>query len=314
MSLFKGSFQDAFRPRSGVGSAARRRDGARIILVGNEKGGAGKSTVSALIATALLYRNLRVAVIDLDLRQQSLSRLLANRRHWLPAAGVSAPVPMEYKLAEDTVPLADDQATAMARFAEAVAMAARDSDVLVIDTPGADTPVARAAYLQADQVITPMNDSFVDFDVLGEIDSVTLKLLRPSHYAEEVMLARSRRAEHGRDLDWVVLRNRLAGGDNNNRQQVERALLSLSTEIGFRIGPSLRERVAYREMFPFGLTLADVAAKVKPGMSAGAKLAAREEVEALLNCLNLPQIEAQQQRPEWPDRAQGCAPSMSEHL
>ena len=300
--------------RSGFGSESRRREGARILVVGNEKGGAGKSTVAALIATALLYRNVRVAVIDLDLRQQSLSRLIANRRHWLPAAGVSAPVPIEYKLAEDTVPLADDQATAVTRFAEAVAMAARDSDVLVIDTPGADTPVARAAYLQADQVITPMNDSFVDFDVLGAIDPVTLKLTRPSHYAEEVMLARSRRAEHGRDLDWVVLRNRLAGGDNNNRQQVDRALLSLSEEVGFRVGPSLRERVAYREMFPFGLTLADVAAKVKPGMSSGAKLAAREEVEALLTSLNLPQIAAQQRPPERPDRAQDRAPSMTEHL
>lgn len=125
------------------------------------------------------------------------------------------------------------------------------------------------------------------------------------------MLARSMRAEHGRELDWVVLRNRLSGAENNNRQRVERALTSLSEDIGFRVGPSLRERVAYREMFPFGLTLADVAAKVKPGASAGAKLVAREEVNALLESLSPPSREDQAERPRW---EQEPAPSMSEHL
>ena len=119
------------------------------------------------------------------------------------------------------------------------------------------------------------------------------------------------RAEHGRDLDWVVLRNRLSGAENTNRQRVEKALNALAQDIGFRVGPSLRERVAYREMFPFGLTLADVAAKVKPGTSAGAKQVAREEVNALLDSLKLP---GRTPTPERPWRDAGTEAAVSEHL
>ncbi len=282
-----------------------------MIVIGNEKGGAGKSTVAALIATAMLYQGKRVSVIDLDLRQQSLSRLLANRRRWLPAAGVSAPMPLEYKLAEDPALLADDMPAAMSLFQEALDLAMGNSDLLIIDTPGGDTPVSRAAHLQADQIVTPMNDSFVDFDVLGLVDPVSLRLLRPSHYAQEILHARAVRAEHSRQLDWVVLRNRLSGADTNNRQRVDKALHSLAADIGFRIGPSMRERVAYREMFPFGLTLADVAAKVKPGASAGARQAARDEVDMLMASLRLNVIEPTPGLSRTPGEFSGM---VSEHL
>jgi chromosome partitioning protein len=257
------------------------------VVVGNEKGGAGKSTLAALIAISMLYRGQRVAVIDLDLRQQSLSRLLANRRQWLPAAGVEAPSPLEYKLVEDPARIADDQPMALRLFEEAMTMAMGDSDLVVIDTPGGDTAVSRDAHLQADLIVTPMNDSFVDFDVIGNVDPVTMRLIRPSHYAETILNARAKRAQHNRRLDWVVLRNRLAGADTNNRERVGQALKSLSEEVGFRIGPSMRERVAYREMFPFGLTLADVSAGLRPGMMSSPKLAARQEVNALLEALGL---------------------------
>lgn len=287
MSIFNNSVRSPLGPRHQRAAPGQSRHRARVIVVGNEKGGAGKSTVAALIATAMLYQGKRVSVIDLDLRQQSLSRLLANRRRWLPAAGVSAPMPLEYKLAEDPAPLADDQPAALGLFQEACDLAMGDSDLLIIDTPGGDTPVSRAAHLQADQIVTPMNDSFVDFDVLGQVDPVSLRLLRPSHYAQEILHARAVRAGHGRALDWVVLRNRLTGADTNNRQRLDRALTALSADVGFRLGPSLRERVAYRELFPFGLTLADVAAKVKPDATAGAKQAARDEVDAMIAGLQL---------------------------
>lgn len=311
MSLFNNPIRGALRPRRERAGPGQRRYSARVLVVGNEKGGAGKSTVAALIATAMLYRGLRVSVIDLDLRQQSLSRLLANRRRWLPAAGVSAPMPQEYKLAEDPSPLADDQEAALALFEEAADLAMSDSELLVIDTPGSDTMVSRAAHMQADTVLTPMNDSFIDFDVLGLIDPVTLRLIRASHYAREIIQARAVRQGHNRQLDWVVIRNRLSGANSNNRQRIDKALTALSEDIGFRVGPSLRERVAYREMFPFGLTLADVAAKVKPGATAGARLAAREEVDALLESLNLPlrAAEPERRRRDWEPAA-----AFSEHL
>lgn len=287
MSIFSNPIHGALSLRHQRPSLGQTPRLARVIVVGNEKGGAGKSTIAALIATSMLYQGKRVSVIDLDLRQQSLSRLLANRRRWLPAAGVSAPMPLEYKLADDPAQLADNQPAALALLREAVDLAMNNSDILIIDTPGSDTAVSRAAHVQADQVITPMNDSFVDFDVLGLVDPVSLRLLRVSHYARQILRARDMRAKHGRMLDWVVLRNRLTGTDTNNRQRLDKALTTLASDIGFRIGPSMRERVGYREMFPFGLTLADVAAKVKPGTTAGARQAARDEVDAMIASLTV---------------------------
>jgi len=287
MSIFGAPTRSALGPRRHRVAPGQRRYRARIVVVGNEKGGAGKSTLAALIAVSMLYRGQRVAVIDLDLRQQSLSRLLENRRRWLPAAGVEAPMPLEYKLVDDPASIADDPEMSLRLFEEAIDMAMGDADLVVIDTPGGDTPVSRAAHLQADLIVTPMNDSFVDFDVLGTIDPVTLRLMRHSHYADTILHARAVRAQHNRSLDWVVLRNRLSGADTNNRERLGAALKSLSTEIGFRIGPSMRERVAYREMFPFGLTLADLSSKLRPDNVAGPKLAAREEVNAMLATLGL---------------------------
>ncbi len=166
-------------------------------------------------------------------------------------------------------------------------MAMGDSDLVVIDTPGGDTAVSRAAHMQADLIVTPMNDSFVDFDVIGNVDPVTMSLNRVSHYAKTVLYAREFRARHNRRLDWVVLRNRLAGPDTNNRERLRQALNSLADEVGFRIAPPLRERVSYREMFPFGLTLADVSAGLRPDKVSSPKLAARQEVNALLEALGL---------------------------
>lgn len=268
-------------------ATAPRKYRARVVVVGNEKGGAGKSTMAALIAVSMLYRGQRVAVMDLDLRQQSLSRFFTNRRQWLPAASVEAPMPLEYKLVDRPASIADNQALACRLFDEALAMAMREADLVVIDTPGSDTALSRAAHLQADLVVTPMNDSFVDFDVIGHVDPVTTQLLQPSHYAETVLRARDLRSRHRRNLDWVVVRNRLAGADTKNGERITNALDSLGQEVGFRLAPPMRERVVYREMFPFGLTLADVSPRLRPGNVTAPKQAAREEVNAFLEALGL---------------------------
>jgi chromosome partitioning protein len=277
-----------WRGEGNIDDQLNRPPPGRVIVVGNEKGGAGKSTIAALIATAMMYRGSRVAVIDVDLRQQTLSRFFANRRRWLPAAGVDAPVPLEYKLADNTMALASAHPSeAVGRFEEAIALAMGDADLVVIDTPGADTPVSRSAHLQADLVVTPMNDSFVDFDVLGLIDPVTLELIRPSLYARTVQEARATREAHDRKLDWVVLRNRMAGAEVRNRERLTLGLTALSQQAGFRLGPSMRDRVAYREMFPFGLTIADLAPGVRPVNVSTPRLVAREELRDLLTALHL---------------------------
>lgn len=287
---FKGDDVTIWRPPApaGRGTSPPATIPPRIIVVANEKGGAGKSTVAALLSTAMLYQGRRVAVMDVDLRQQTLSHFFANRRRWLPAANVSAPVPLEYMLADDPAELAEaDPARVVALFHKALILAMGAADIVVIDTPGGDTPLSRAAHLQADIVVTPMNDSFVDFDMLGKIDPITLKLVRPSLYAKVVHDARSTRASYGRKLDWVVLRNRMALTDGRNRQRVTVNLEQLAAQVGFRLGPQLRERIAYREMFPFGLTLADLSANLRPAEISTPRKAAREELRALLVALHL---------------------------
>ena len=258
----------------------------RVIVIGNEKGGAGKSTVALHLATGLLHAGRRVGLIDLDLRQRSMGRFVANRRAWMAAAGVDLPMPIE-GLAPGEAAGAPE--TALPQFEAAFAATLEQVDVLLIDTPGGDTPLSRAAHARADLIVTPMNDSFVDFDMLGAVDPVTLDLVKPGLYAEAVWEARKRRMLADRSsLDWVVLRNRLAPAEARNRKRLDERVAALSRRVGFRIGPGLRDRVIYRELFPFGLTIADLSAKVRPVAVSLSHVAARQELRGLMQALNLP--------------------------
>ncbi|HYE46501.1 MAG TPA: division plane positioning ATPase MipZ [Caulobacter sp.] len=263
----------------------------RVIVVGNEKGGAGKSTIAIHLAAALLHGGARVAIMDLDLRQSSLGKFYRNRAAWLAAQdGVELPMPLARHPAEDGVALARaDAAEQLAAFERAFAAGHQDGDFLIIDTPGGDTPLSRAAHARADLIVTPMNDSFVDFDMLGSVNPVTLELEKPSLYSETVWEARKARALAGQRqaLDWVVLRNRLASVDARNRKRVDDRLVALAKRVGFRTGPGLRDRVIYRELFPFGLTIADLSARVRPIPVALGHIAARQELRALMHSLGL---------------------------
>jgi len=253
---------------------------ASVIVVGNEKGGAGKSTIAIHTAVALLHGGARVATIDLDLRQQSMAHFFASRRAWLAANGAEAPVPIEF-----AIPLGEDVET---RFADAFAQASEDADFILIDTPGSDTEVSRTAHAKADLIVTPMNDSFVDFDMLGVVDPVTLDLKRHSLYAETVWGCRKQRAAVDRKMiDWVVLRNRLAPTEARNRKRLDERVQALSRKVGFRIGPGLRDRVIYRELFPFGLTIADLSPTIRPVAMSLQHVAARQELRALMSALGL---------------------------
>ncbi len=262
----------------------------RVIVVGNEKGGAGKSTIAVHLATALLHGKASVAIIDLDLRQASTSRFFANRAAWIANNRADLPQPLIRNAAEDGVALAvADAETQMAAFAKAYAAAKADAEFVIIDTPGGDTVLSRAAHALADLIVTPMNDSFVDFDMLGHIDPGTLELKKPSLYAETVWNARKERALAGQRqaLDWIVLQNRLGGVEARNKRRVDERLLTLAKRIGFRVGPGLRDRVIYRELFPYGLTIADLSTGVRPAQMSLAHVAARQELRALMQATGL---------------------------
>jgi len=262
---------------------------ASVIVVGNEKGGAGKSTIAIHTAVALMHAGAKVAVLDLDLRQQTMGRFFANRRQWLDANGATAPLPMEHLVSSQGPELARaPEAEVVARFHAAFDACSEAADFLLIDTPGADTAVSRVAHGLADLIVTPMNDSFVDFDMLGVVDPVSLELVRHSLYSETVWDSRKARAAKDRKMiDWVVLRNRLAPTEARNRKRLDERVEALSRKVGFRIGPGLRDRVIYRELFPFGLTIADLSPSIRPVAMSLQHVAARQELRAVMSALGI---------------------------
>jgi len=245
-----------------------------IIVLGNEKGGSGKSTSAVHISLALAVSGLKLLVLDLDPRQRTTARYLENRVAWAKRHGHDLISPEFLVIAEDDLAMLD------------AALATPGLDALVIDTPGRDSALGRAALARADTLITPINDSFIDFDLLGQVDPDSFKVARPSFYAELVWKARQARAKaDGGTVDWVVLRNRLSALEARNRKRVGTALAELSKRIGFRIVPGLSERVIYRELFPKGLTLLDMAHLPDASLS---HVAARAELRDLLAALDLP--------------------------
>lgn len=247
-----------------------------LIVFANEKGGTGKSTTAVHCAVALTVAGKSVAAIDLDTRQRTLGRYLENRAATSRRLGIELPIPT----AETFDPAKGETLSAMlARLSEGV-------DVVVVDTPGRDDPYSREAMLAADTLVTPINDSFVDLDLIGQVDPETYKVKRPSFYAELVWNSRTQRAKTtGASVDWVLLRNRLQYVEAKNMRRVGKALEELAKRVGFRVIPGLGERVIYRELFPSGLTLLDLQQLGNVGIS---HIAARQELREMIAALALP--------------------------
>ncbi|HEX5213798.1 MAG TPA: division plane positioning ATPase MipZ [Pseudolabrys sp.] len=269
----------------------RAGQSAHVVVLGNEKGGSGKSTTALHIAVALLKAGQRVATVDLDSRQKSFTHYIENRRAWAERARVKLDLPTHYcvERAEGNS-LEANEAQELASFAKAIAEAEHSYDIIVIDTPGSDTYLMRLAHSMADTLVTPLNDSFVDFDVLGTLDQADFTVTGESHYAEMVREARrQRRLVDGKLTDWIVVRNRLSSLGSRNRKLVGDVLVELSKRMGFRSVEGIAERVVYREFFPRGLTafdeLDEATLGTRPSLS---HLTAREEVIALLTALRLP--------------------------
>lgn len=266
---------------------------AHIIVVGNEKGGAGKSTVAMHVAVALSRMGHRTSVLDLDLRQRTFGRFIHNRQVTMAEEGVDLPTPRFRELPEvDTSQLEPGENPYDHRLSLAMAGMEADSDFILIDCPGSHTRLSQVAHSLADTLITPLNDSFVDFDLLAHIDPASGKIEGPSVYSEMVWNARQLRARAGlQAIDWVVVRNRLGAQAMHNKEKMGRALKELSQRIGFRIAPGFNERVIFRELFPRGLTLLDLRDIGVAGQMNISNVAARQEVRDLIKALALPGVE-----------------------
>src|SRR5258708_1396483 len=203
---------------------------AHVVVLGNEKGGSGKSTTALHIAVALMKAGQRVATIDLDCRQQSFTRYINNRGAWARRTGLNLELPMHYciKLGE-TMQIADNERSEFQQFMTAVCAIERTFDFIVIDTPGNDSYLMRLAHSMADTLVTPINDSFLDFDVLGTVDAATYLVTGESHYARMVRdIRRQRRRHDGGTVDWLVVRNRISTIDSRNNRMVAAGLTELS--------------------------------------------------------------------------------------
>lgn len=253
---------------------------AHRIVFANEKGGTGKSTTAVHVAVALSYMGALVTVLDLDPRQRTTHRYMENRFLTMQRRGVELPTP-----ACEVFRGRSEQALLVA-----IERLEKDCDFLIIDNPGRDDPFARAAVENADTLVTPMNDSFVDFDLIGQVDPENFKVRKLSFFAELIWEARMKRSkatiQHKRpEMDWIVVRNRTGYTEARNMARIERALKELAKRVGFRVVHGLSERVIYRELFPSGLTLLD---KGHLGDLGTSHIVARQELRTLIQSLKLP--------------------------
>jgi len=264
---------------------------AHVIVVGNEKGGAGKSTLSIHLAVALLKAGYKVACIDLDSRQQTMTRFFENRASWSAQARWDIELPDHRALPRgELVDARANEAMEFTTFAEAIGAVEHDYEFVVIDTPASDSYLMRLAHSLADTLVSPINDSYIDIDVFSRVQHDRIQRGAISQYAELVREARRKRrlVDNGL-IDWVVVRNRMASIASNNAKQIAISLSRLSRELGFRAADGLHDRVIFRELFPIGLTALD---PIEEGATQGAltnsQLAARREIEQLLDSLELP--------------------------
>ena len=264
---------------------------AHIIVVGNEKGGAGKSTVTMHIATALARSGHVVGGVDLDLRQQTFGRYCINRKNFLTEQELDLPSPAFFSLPEiDQSSILEGENIYDHRLSAAISKMEQRCDFILIDCPGSHTRLSQVAHSLSDTLITPLNDSFIDFDLLAKIDSDGEKILGPSVYSEMVWNARQLRAQAGLPpIDWLVLRNRMGAQQMVNKQKMERAIDKLSKRIGFRVAPGFNERVIFRELFPRGLTLLDLKDIGVKQLNIS-NISARQELRDLVKSLNLPNV------------------------
>lgn len=263
---------------------------AHVIVLGNEKGGSGKSTTAMHLFTALVKQGKSVGAMDLDLRQQSFFRYAENRASYAEREGMEMTLPEMIKLKNSVLKNRDEALDEEERLFGAALEELQDgNDFILIDCPGTHSYFSQLAHASADTLVTPMNDSLIDFDLLARVDPATHSVLGPSVYSEMVWKARQLRSRAGlKPIDWIVTRNRMSNLHAKNKRKVGTLLEDLAKRIGFRIAPGFSERVIFREMFLNGLTLLDL----KGGALSLSHVAARQEVRELLKELNLPGVAA----------------------
>lgn len=263
---------------------------ARIIVFGNEKGGCGKSTVAMHVAIGLLRLGFKVGSLDLDGRQGSFTKYFKNRSTYCETHNVTPPLPMPTHIKIETsrkVDATDADREDGINFMHALNRLVAENDFVVIDTPGSNTYLSRLAHSFADTLVTPMNDSFVDLDLIADVDAATFKPLKPNIYSEMVWEQRKHKAMRGETpIDWIVMRNRVAKEFSKIDARVEGVLFQLAKQYGFQTCDGFTERGIFRELYVDGLTLLDLHDLKDQTMTLD-MVQARQEIRDLLQTIGL---------------------------
>lgn len=259
---------------------------AHIIVFGNEKGGSGKSTTAMHTAIALLRLGYRVGTIDLDARQGTLTRYLKKRFEYITRNKEHLPSPAHMAIERSSCEsVAEQQAEEEGFLNMALRELGMVCDFIVIDTPGTDSFLSRLAHSHADTLITPMNDSFIDLDLLADIDMKNYAVKGASVYSKMVDRQRSiKRIRDNKEIDWIVMRNRMTHLNTNNNKIISGLLEEISELAGFRLAPGFGERVVFKELFLKGLTLLDLKEDQDGGLTMS-QISARQEVRNLITTI-----------------------------
>ncbi len=263
-----------------------------IIVVGNEKGGAGKTTSTMHLIASLLKLGFKVASVDTDHRQASLSRYLENRNQTIEKNNLSLAVPTHYRTSSSTQSnIGDIEKEEQQQLLDIINKERDQVDFIVIDTPGSNSNLSRFAHSYADTIVTPINDSFVDLDLLALVDGESLNVVKPGIYSEMVWGQKIERAKREQQAaDWIVMRNRLTAVDAKNKRNMENVVEKLAKRVGFRVAPGFGERVIFRELFLKGLTLLDLLDPKLKFQFSLSHIAARQELRSFIRSLNIARI------------------------
>jgi len=266
-------------------AVAAAPQGAHIIVLGNEKGGSGKSTSAMHVAIALLRMGLKVGTIDLDARQATMTRYMSGRFNFITKTHEALPSPLHMAIQKSSAATVETQQEEEKSFLSlALAELGSQCDFVVIDTPGTDSHLSRLAHSYADTLITPMNDSFIDLDLLAKIDPDTHKILEPSIYTQMVIEQNTRKIERDNNalpIRWIVMRNRLSHINAKNKSEIATILDNISHQFGCMIAPGFGERVIFKELFLKGLTLLDLEDDAENALTLS-QISARQEVRNLM--------------------------------
>jgi chromosome partitioning protein len=267
-----------------------------VLVLGNHKGGSGKSTLAIHLAIGLIKEGRRVASIDLDFHQKTLTHYFENRRAW--ARERKLPIDIPTHLCVDSLrtgrPVSTENAR-MSRLSSAIASLEDNHDFIIIDTPGGATSLGLFAHSLADTLVTPVNDSFLDVDVIiGSRQPAGGPMVAPE-YPETVRYALDARARvTQKATNWLVVRNRVSPRSSKNASNVLAALKSAAVTAGFSVVEGLSERVIFREYFSAGLTAFDAAEiSLLGGKANSSNVMARLEVRRVLQAVHQLSSEAQ---------------------